>query len=216
MTVSPDQFDCDDVGMTIPVTLTVWDFAGNSSSCNTSVTIQENNDPIPLCQPASLILGPNGTVTLNASQVDAGSFDDCTPVSLSVSPNTFDESDLGVNIVTLTVTDDHGNSSTCQAAVTISLPPTCFNIGTVAGGAGNVVSVPVSVEDFTGVVGFQFQLQIMSDADSLNWDSIGEFVGVSGIHPDLQNLLEFNLLGDSTFVLIDSTVESIDTNGDAA
>ena len=213
LSVSPDVFDCDDVGGPHTVTLTVTDFAGNMSTCITTVNIQENNAPIALCQPASLTLGPNGTATLNASQVDAGSFDDCTPVTLSVFPNTFDENDLGNNVVTLTVMDDNGNSSTCQALVSVNLPPTCFNIGTVSGGAGNVVSVPVSVEDFTGVVGFQFQLQIMSDADSINWDSIGEFVGVNigSIHPDLDNLLEFNLLADTTFTVIDSTVESIDS-----
>lgn len=209
MTVSPNVFDCSDVGGPHTVTLTVTDFAGNSSSCVTSVNIQDNNDPIALCQPASLILGPNGTVSLNASQVNAGSFDDCTSVTLSVSPNSFNQNNLGNNIVTLTVTDGHGNSSTCLALVTVSLPPTCFNIGTVSGGAGNVVSVPVTVEDFTGVVGFQFQLQIMSDADSIHWDSIGEFVGVSGIHPSLNNLLEHNLLGDSLFTPIDTTYSDI-------
>ncbi len=214
ISVSPDVFTCADVGGPHNVTLTVTDFAGNSSTCNTTINIQENNAPIALCQPASLILGPNGTVSLNASQVNAGSFDDCTPVTLSVFPNTFNQNNLGSNVVTLTVMDGNGNSSTCQALVTVSLPPTCFNIGTVAGGAGNVVSVPVSIEDFTGVVGFQFQLQIMSDADSINWDSIGEFVGVSGIHPDLNNLMEFNLLADTVFTPIDTTyLDEVDGMG---
>ncbi len=214
ISVSPDVFTCADVGGPHNVTLTVTDFAGNSSTCNTTINIQENNAPIALCQPTSLVLGPNGTVSLNASQVDAGSFDDCTPVTLSVFPNSFNQNNLGNNVVTLTVSDDNGNSSTCQALVTISLPPTCFNIGAVAGGAGNVVSVPVSIEDFTGVVGFQFQFQIMSDADSINWDSIGEFVGVSGVHPDLNNLLESNLLADTVFTPIDTTyLDEVDGMG---
>lgn len=199
MTVSPNVFDCSDVGGPHPVTLTVTDFAGNTSTCVTTVNIQDNNAPTALCQPETLTLGPNGTVSLNANQIDANSFDDCTSVTLSVTPNSFDHTDLGTNLVTLTVTDGHGNSSTCQAQVTVLLPPTCFDIGSVNGGAGNVVSVPVTVEDFTGVTGFQFHLQIMSDVDSLNWDGVGEFVGVSGIHPDLTNLLEFNLMADTVF-----------------
>ena len=63
---------------------------------------------------------PGGTVTITGAEVNAGSYDpDGTITSLAVSPNTFNCSQTGSNSVVLTVTDNEGLSSTCNATVTV-------------------------------------------------------------------------------------------------
>jgi subtilisin-like proprotein convertase family protein len=198
MTISPDTFTCADVGNTIPVTLRVWDDAGNSSTCNTSVSIQENNAPTAICQSITVFLDENGEATITADDIDNNSFDDCTPVTTSVTPTLFTDANLGNNTVTLTVMDENGNSSNCNATVTVLLPETCYNVGITAGGAGEIVSVPITSENFTSLVGFQFELM-------LNTETVGEFVGVSGVHPDLTNAyIEVLTNSDTTFIPIDT------------
>lgn len=200
VTVSPDSFDCDDVGIPQTVTLEAMDAAGNTSTCITTVNIQENNPPTAIGQSITVYLDENGMATITADQINNGSFDDCTDVSLSASPTTFTDADLGPNPVTLTVTDENGNSSNTTVTVTVALPPTCFNIGIASGGAGEIVSVPVTSEDFTALVGFQFELQFTNE-------DAGEFVGISNINPDLTNTIQENLIVTDSFISqIDSMI----------
>ena len=106
-------------GTPVPVSLLVTDVHGNSSSCQTSITIQDNTNPTALCQDLTLSLDANGDLSVAASEVDNGSNDACGIASLALAPNTFDCNDVGSNTVTLTVTDNNGNQSTCTADVTV-------------------------------------------------------------------------------------------------
>jgi hypothetical protein len=59
-------------------------------------------------------------VTVTPADINNGSTDNCSPVTLvSVTPCTFDCSDLGNKTVTLTVKDACGNLSTCTSIVTV-------------------------------------------------------------------------------------------------
>ena len=89
--------------------------------------------PVAVCKNISVQLGPGGTVIINGSDVDGGSYDpDGTITNRSVSPNTFNCSQIGPNSVILTVTDNEGLTSTCNATVTVEdkTPPVmiCRNI----------------------------------------------------------------------------------------
>lgn len=76
--------------------------------------------PVALCKNITVMLGAGGTVTINAAEVDAGSYDpDGTITSMSVTPNTFACSQKGLNSVTLTVTDNEGLSASCTAQVSV-------------------------------------------------------------------------------------------------
>jgi uncharacterized repeat protein (TIGR01451 family) len=78
--------------------------------------------PVARCKPASISIGANGVAILTAAMVNDGSYDsNCSLETLTVSPSTFDCSNLGVNNVTLTVTDKYGNSASCTTTVTVSL-----------------------------------------------------------------------------------------------
>ncbi len=112
------SFTCADVG-TNPVTLSVTDVNGNTASCSATVTVLDDINPTAVCQNITIALDSNGVATIDASQVDGGSSDFCGIASRSVSPNTFDCSNLEANSVTLTVTDTSGNVDTCTAIVTV-------------------------------------------------------------------------------------------------
>ncbi len=143
------DFDCDDEDQVNIVTLTVTDFGGNTSTCTATVTVL-SNPPVAICHNITVDLGPLGTVTITADTIDNGSTDDCGIDTITVTPNTFDCSDIGINTVTLTVTDNSGNTSTCTATVTVEddLPPIaiCQNISVMLdeNGEASVTAVQIN------------------------------------------------------------------------
>jgi gliding motility-associated-like protein len=104
---------------TYTVTLTVTDGSGNSSSCMANVQVGDNNPPTAQCQNATIYLDANGNASLLSSDLDGGSFDNGTIVSVIAEQTVFDCSDLGSNPVSLFVTDDVGNVDSCLALVTV-------------------------------------------------------------------------------------------------
>ncbi len=118
-TVTPNSFDCSNVGVNT-VTLTVTDTSGNVSTGIATVTVEDNVAPIAICKNITVELGINGEATITGADVDNGSSDACGIASLDVSPSVFGCADIGANTVTLTVTDNNGNVSTCSATVTVT------------------------------------------------------------------------------------------------
>jgi len=101
------------------VTLTVFDTSGNSATCQTTVNVVDDIDPVAQCQNFTLDLDVASTVTF--ADIDNGSSDNCglNLAATTIVPDTFDCADLGANTVTMTVFDDAGNSNSCQATVTV-------------------------------------------------------------------------------------------------
>ncbi|HAP64945.1 MAG TPA: hypothetical protein DCR93_37500, partial [Cytophagales bacterium] len=110
-------FDCENLGDNT-VTLTGTDNAGNSSTATATITVLDTMMPNALAQDLTVSLGSDGTVTVDASSVDNGSNDNCT-LSYSLSESTFGCDDLGDHTVTLTVTDQAGNTATTSATITV-------------------------------------------------------------------------------------------------
>ncbi len=81
----------------------------------------DDDPPTAACvAPFSLCLDETGQAGITADDIDSGSFDDCGDVELSIDRDSFDCSDLGTPVVvTLTVTDESDNVSTCQTTVTV-------------------------------------------------------------------------------------------------
>lgn len=150
LSASQTVFSCANVGDNT-VTLTVTDENGFESTCDAIVTVVDNTLPTVVCQDISIALDGSGNATITANDVDNGSSDACGISEMTVSPSTFDINNTGANTVTLTVTDDNGNSNTCEAAVTITgndAPPqaVCNNI-TVALGANGEAIIDASAVD---------------------------------------------------------------------
>jgi PKD repeat protein len=81
-----------------------------------------------MCKNVTVTLS-GGAASVTAAQIDNGSSDACGIASMSVSPSSFNCTNIGANTVTLTVTDNNGNSSTCTATVTVvGTIPTVANI----------------------------------------------------------------------------------------
>ncbi len=106
---------------TTNVTLTVDDGNGGSSSCSATITVIDDTAPNMLCQDVTLYLDASGNVSITADKIDNGSTDNCSDVALSLDGQTsFGCSDLdATHTVTLTGTDDSGNSNSCTATITV-------------------------------------------------------------------------------------------------
>ena len=116
--LSQTSFDCTDVG-TVNITMTVTDAANNSDNCTATVTIEDNVLPNAICQDITVQLDANGNASLNTTDIDNGSNDNCGIANLSISQTTFSCSEIGTNTVTLTVTDVNANLNTCDAIVAV-------------------------------------------------------------------------------------------------
>jgi hypothetical protein len=148
LSVTPNTFTCSNVG-TNQVTLTVTDNNGNTSTANATVTIEDNVAPVALCKNMTVQLDASGTATITGADIDNGSSDACGIASLVASPNTFTCADKGLNTVTLTVTDNNGNTSTCTSTVTVedNLAPvlSCVADTAILGANGTVTITETDV-----------------------------------------------------------------------
>lgn len=116
--LSQTNFDCTQIG-THPVTLTVTDAAGNSSSCTSTVTVVDQTGPSILTQNFSVQLDQTGHASITASDLNNGTTDNCGLASISVTPTAFTCANSGPNTVTFTAVDVNGNTSSANVTVTV-------------------------------------------------------------------------------------------------
>lgn len=139
---------------TTTVSYEAVDAAGNASSCSFDVTVVDSEYPMAACQDVTVTLA-GGTASVTASDVDAGSTDNCGIVSISLSQESFSCDDIGVIPVILTVTDASGNSSTCSANVTvIGEVPSCSieaipGVGPYTGGPETTIYIGYGPQNVT-------------------------------------------------------------------
>ncbi|MCG8407633.1 MAG: hypothetical protein MI923_20745, partial [Phycisphaerales bacterium] len=112
------SYNCSDVGART-VTLRITQSDGEAACCTATVTVEDNVAPTAACQDTTVQLDANGNASITGADVDNGSNDACGIASLNVSPNSFTCANVGNNTVTLTVTDNNGNTSTCTATVMV-------------------------------------------------------------------------------------------------
>lgn len=111
---------------TYEVLFTVVDPSNNIGSFSYVLTVDDGNAPTAIClSNIQISIGTDGTATLDPSQVDNGSSDDCGLVSLSLSRTQFTCSDIGAGTtapaipVQLIVEDVTGNMASCTVDVTV-------------------------------------------------------------------------------------------------
>jgi len=172
LSVSPSTFDCSDVGNTIVVFLTVTDESGNTNQCWTDVLVEDKSGPIAVCNAqVNISLGADGTATITPAVIDAGSSDNCGPVTLSISQSMFDCSDIGDSIVVvLTVTDQSGNTNQCwsqivvedKLAPSVTCPPDLTLDCSQANNLDPILTGYPTVVDNCDLIGYSYEDQIFS------------------------------------------------------
>ena len=139
------------VGMPDTIEFTATDDDGNNITCSFIINVEDCQSPEAECQDIAVYLNASGAATIVAGDIDGGSDDNCMLQTIVASQTAFDCSHLGLNQVTLTVTDTSGNVDSCVATVTIidTLAPmfTCPADLTVSGCSG---TVPDLIAGLTG------------------------------------------------------------------
>lgn len=157
------------------ITWTVADGSGNTATTTQIVTVVDATLPTVITKNNVIAMDANGFGSITAAMVNNGSFDNCGVQSVSVSPSTFTCQNIGVNTVTLTVTDVHGNVNTGTATVTVVdyIFPVAIaqNITVALAANGQAVITPAMVDngstDNCSVVSLEL------DITSFDCDSIG-------------------------------------------
>ncbi|MEI6409893.1 MAG: HYR domain-containing protein, partial [Bacteroidota bacterium] len=102
-------------------TCTVTDSKSCTLSKSVTIVATDHNAPQLSLKNASVSLNANGTATVTPAMFDQGSTDlECSIVSWTVNPTTFDCSQIGTRTVTITATDLNGNTATGTATVQVS------------------------------------------------------------------------------------------------
>lgn len=117
------------VGVTT-ITWTARDASNNTASCTQTITVVDNEPPQAISKDITVALDANGAATISAADIDNGSNDACGIKSLSINKTSFSCSEVGQNQVVLTVTDNHDNTSTSTAVVTVvdNIKPVISNV----------------------------------------------------------------------------------------
>jgi len=139
----------------IGVNLLDEDGRGAATPCLVQITVADNTAPTPVCADVEVFLDQNGQGSIDITDVDNGSFDNCGEVSLSfdatldVTQLNFECPDAEASSVTLYVTDEAGNQVNCMANTTIkdNLPPTAACIESLTIGLSESPLLATQVND---------------------------------------------------------------------
>ncbi len=111
------------------VTYTATDACGNQTTATMTVTVEDTSPPQAICSSdLQVSLSSNGAALVHAATLNAGSYDNCSPVFLSVSRDEIEffpfievncADQLAPILLTLRVTDAAGLENFCQTEVTV-------------------------------------------------------------------------------------------------
>ncbi|MCF8275086.1 MAG: hypothetical protein K9J17_00005, partial [Flavobacteriales bacterium] len=136
---------------TYTVTYEICEAAFPTNCDQATLTISDNTAPVAACQNITVQLDATGNITVSGLDVDNGSSDDCGIAAYTLSTSAFSCSDLGANVVTLTVEDGGGNTDNCSATITVQdvTNPTavCQNITVQLDASGNASIVAADVDN---------------------------------------------------------------------
>jgi hypothetical protein len=107
------------------VTVTATDASGNSSSCTTTFTVNDTTPPVVACPPPSTASADPSTCKASIPNVasSATATDNCTPsgsITKTQSPAAGTQVGPGTYTITVTATDQAGNSSSCTTTFTVT------------------------------------------------------------------------------------------------
>jgi len=173
--------------------------------------------PICISQDITIQLDATGMASITDADIDNGSYDDCTAVTLMLDNYDFDCTNIGNNTVTLTVTDLDGNATTCTAIVTVEDPEppvaVCQDVTIDLDANGEATIVPYT----TTTVLFQDDFTSYTPAPNTTlpiggvWNVTNGAVDVTGNAIDLdgtfsngtiETINTFTLTAGNTYILV--------------
>ncbi|HFA50560.1 MAG TPA: HYR domain-containing protein [Bacteroidetes bacterium] len=140
---------------TTTVTYTAVSISDDTVTCAFDVVVADMQVPVANCFADTIVyLDGTGSATIDLSYVDNGSTDNCM-FTLAIDNSSFDCSDIGVNMVTLTATDA-SNGASCVTNVTVldTIPPmltSCPSSGTILYAD---MDCQATLPDYRGLVSF--------------------------------------------------------------
>lgn len=160
----------------------------NSACISTSV--------IAVAQNYTVQLNSNGIVNVTPSNINNGSSSDCGTPSLSLNKTFFDCSNVGINSVTLTATDNNSNTAVANASVTV-LP--AINNETVTS-AQNIICTGNSSTITTGssLNGIKYYLRDDANNNVIAGPIIGTGNALSFNTGSLTTNTTFNVFAETT------------------
>lgn len=118
-------------GATFPIGVTqvLWtieDTHGRKHTCMVNVTVRDVLAPVPVCADTVLVqLGANGTLQIDSTTVDEGSYDNCSIAHFTLSKTNFTCKDIGFHRVKVTLLDAAGNRADTIVVVGIIAGSAC-------------------------------------------------------------------------------------------
>ncbi len=156
------------------IVFTATDACGNTRQETMQLLVRDQIAPVALCQNNVLLtLDASGTATLSPTQLNAGSYDQCTPsgqLLLDVVPQTFTCAQTPAQPVLLTVTDAAGNVAACQATVSVQAPPG------VCAGDTYIINGTIRTETLIPVASVPVELMQGTAIQQVSCDNTGAFV----------------------------------------
>jgi len=155
------------------VTFVASDGCGNIAQQTLKITVQDITPPAVICiSGLTLNVPPSGSVIFQATALNGGSTDNCTPANelqFVTTPAGFNCQSLGVQEVALRVTDAAGNISTCMAQVTVQ-----DNTNVCGGGNHNLDG---SIRTAVGTPVNEIPIRLTGDlySETVDCDTAGHF-----------------------------------------
>lgn len=151
-----------------------------------------------IAQDISVQLNSTGNAIITAMQVDNGSTSDCGVLDLSLDLTNFTCSDIGVQVVTLTATDNSGNIATTAANITV-LP--AINDETITPTQNSVCSgSSTSVNTLSSNNGIKYYLRDNSDNSIVNGPMLGTGNGLSFNTGSIITPTTYNVYGETNAI----------------
>lgn len=158
------------------VIFTAQDLCGNVGRDSVVLITVDNSIPTVICNDNVVIaLGSNSTATLAVSDIDLGSTDNCGIASRTLSKSTFNCADIGMQTISMTVTDVNGNTNACTVNVSVTL----------GNNPGLVVQATATDETFYGAANGSAKVTVSNGSGNYNytWSTGATTTNISGLVP---------------------------------
>ena len=188
--LTQQTFNCTQLGFP---TLNLWvtDIAGNQSSCETFIIVQDNqascsgggggNLPTPICVNGMVVSLPdtnNPLVTIDADDLNIGSYSDNPSAGAlsfsfdaagSVTQQSFDCAQLGQNTIELYVRDQLGNTNFCSTYISVQ-----DNQASCPGGGAGNLPTPICVNGIVATLPNTNNPMVTINATDLDFGSYND------------------------------------------